>query len=111
MEQIVTVILAIISAVATGGWFVNAKLKKSNEKVDLTDKILQKYQQGVLSVMTDNKEEMKKLNEKLDLIVEFLNGDFVEFCTRKRDEKGRFVETKFLNKRNLKENGHETENN
>jgi len=40
-----------------------------------------------------------------------LNGDFVEFCTRKRDEKGRFVETKFLNKRNLKENGHETENN
>ena len=39
MEQIVTVILAIISAVATGGWFVNAKLKKSNEKVDLTDKI------------------------------------------------------------------------
>ena len=27
MEQIVTVILAIISAVATGGWFVNAKRK------------------------------------------------------------------------------------
>ena len=85
--------------------------EKSSEKVDLTDKILQKYQQGVLSVMTDNKEEMKKLNEKLDLIVEFLDGDFVEFCTRKRDEKGRFVETKFLNKRNLKENGNKTENN
>ena len=64
-----------------------------------------------MSVMSDNHEEMKKLNEKLDLIVEFLNGDFVEFCTRKRDEKGRFVETKFLNKRNLKENGNKTENN
>lgn len=111
MDNLVTIILTIIAAIASGGWFVNAKTKKSSEKVDLTDKILQKYQEGVLSVMTDNKEEMKKLNEKLDLICEFLDGDFVEFCTRKRDEKGRFVETKFLNKRNLKENGNKTENN
>lgn len=104
MENLVTIILAIIAAIASGGWFVNAKTKKSSEKVDLTDKILQKYQEGVLSVMTDNKEEIKKLNEKLDLICEFLDGDFVEFCTQKRDEKGRFVERKILNKNALNEN-------
>ncbi len=79
---IANVILTIVAAVASGGWFVNYKQKKQGDKVDLTDKILQKYQASVLEMMDnrfDYRKEMNAINMQLNNISQFLKNHFEDF--------------------------------
>lgn len=113
-------VLGIFTVIAGGGWFVSHRHKKKEDKVDLTNKILQKYQEGVLNVMDGQtkhiqmqiKEEVGKnyrqietivdtlsvkvdeINDSVGVIVTFLTGNFTAFKIPERDERGRFVKSK-----------------
>lgn len=95
-----------------------AECASQNDHLDMTEKILQKYQGLVLSQMTewekqsqerakeraeqranDNKaiiERLDDLSSKYSDMSEFLNGDFAEFQIRKRNERGQFTSSKTL---------------
>lgn len=110
MDHIFEIITTLTTVIAGGGWFVNWRLKKKVEKysaysenVDLTDKILHKYQESVLSAMENQVNSQSEIKLQLENVIkvtseisEFLNGDFVEFQTRKRDSAGKFIEIKTL---------------
>ena len=107
-----TLIIGILSTLSAGGWFVNyrqkkkleeanavkgeaeadkAKTESDNEKVDLVDKIMEKYQKTILTNMNFNSEKhdqqhVQILNE-LSLITEYLNGEFVAFKEKKTTTK------------------------
>lgn len=102
--MVLTIVTSALSLVAAGGWWVNYREKKEIEQnnamsgeVDLTEKILQKYQQGVLSVMSGNNGELRnKLDNieeqlatlqrqterncsEIQLLGEYLNGEFKKY--------------------------------
>ena len=107
-----TLIIGILSTLSAGGWFVNyrqkkkleeanavkgeaeadkAKTESDSEKVDLVDKIMEKYQKTILTNMNFNSEKhdqqhVQILNE-LSLITEYLNGEFVAFKEKKTTTK------------------------
>jgi len=108
LSTIFNFILAIITLIAGGGWFINYRAKKSieqttasSDKVDLTDKILEKYQKTVLDTMSkideqyekqheDINQKMSKMDKQISKIFveiknieQYLNGDFEKFKNKK----------------------------
>lgn len=108
-DHLFEIVTTLTTLIAGGGWFVNWRLKKKVEKysaysdnVDLTDKILHKYQESVLSAMENQTSGQNEIKEKLENVIqvtseisEFLNGDFVQFQIRKRNDDGK-IECKTL---------------
>ena len=92
------IILAVITAILGGGWFVNYRQKKaiesasadkanmevSQSKVDLTDSILKKYQETVLNEMGQHAEDHRQILEHIGNINEYLNGDYQKFLKSKK---------------------------
>ena len=99
-EVLLNVLLSFTTLVAGGGWFVNYKTKKvaevqknKSDNVDLTDKILDKYQKTVLDSMGGHDKRHDELDqqiheikclqvsnaEEISLISQYLNGGFVSF--------------------------------
>lgn len=91
------IVSLFVTTIAGGGWFISYRLNKSDKRVDLTDKILQKYQSAVLCKMDDHTDAVKEhvtfLLQKVELICEYLGDDFAEFKRIKRDSTGRFAKT------------------
>ncbi len=99
-ETLLNVFLSITTLIAGGGWFVNYRTKKvaeiqknKSDNVDLTDKILDKYQKTVLDSMGGHDKRHDELDEQIheikciqianaeeiSLISQYLNGGFVSF--------------------------------
>ena len=99
-ETLLNVFLSITTLIAGGGWFVNYRTKKvaeiqknKSDSVDLTDKILDKYQKTVLDSMGGHDKrhdeldeqihEIKRIQianaEEISFISQYLNGGFVSF--------------------------------
>lgn len=97
---ILNVFLSVATLVAGGGWFVNYRTKKvaetqknKSDNVDLTDKILDKYQKTVLESMGGHDKRHDELDgqiheikciqianaEEISAISQYLNGGFVSF--------------------------------
>lgn len=100
VEVLLNVFLSITTLIAGGGWFVNYKTKKvaevqknKSDNVDLTDKILDKYQKTVLDSMGGHDKRHDELDqqiqeikclqltnaEEINLISKYLNGGFISF--------------------------------
>ncbi|MDR0831149.1 MAG: hypothetical protein LBN95_13740 [Prevotellaceae bacterium] len=115
LDTIIQAVLAVITLVSAGGWFINYRQKKtiesanaqnailsaSDSAVELAEKIAQKYNALVLSTVNNNAAAHEKrhddVEDKLDTIAaelqiigEYLNGNFVKF-KQERDANGRFV--------------------
>jgi hypothetical protein len=110
--SLITGITGLLSLFCAGGWFINYRQKKAieialsekaqtdanSDKVDLTDKILEKYQKSILDTMGGHDARhdaqdarMDKIQTNLSEISEYLNGGFSDFQRIKRDGKGRFI--------------------
>ncbi|MDR2684044.1 MAG: hypothetical protein LBB53_01520 [Prevotellaceae bacterium] len=113
--QIISAVTGLLALVTTGGWFINYHAKKKNElalaekseveanlaKLDLTEKIFEKYQQSVLSSMKgheDKHDELRmaisEINSEIKCVAEYLNGGYSDFKMVKRDKNGKFISSK-----------------
>jgi len=102
------IILPLITIVCGGGWFINYQSKKAvereksnqertttlSEKVDLTEKVFEKYQKTVLDSMGDHEKRHDKLDKDVEFIAEeiksisdYLNGGYVQFKKTKKNDK------------------------
>lgn len=100
LEYIISALSSFAALVAGGGWFVSYKTKKvadvqrnKSDNVDLTDKILEKYQKTVLDSMGGHEKRHDELDEQIHEIKciqlmnaeeilnisQYLNGGFIKF--------------------------------
>ena len=100
IEHLINAFLSLVTIVAGGGWFISYKNKKiaetqknKSDNVDLTDKILDKYQKTVLDSMGGHDKRHDELDqqireikciqianaEEISYISQYLNGGFVSF--------------------------------
>jgi hypothetical protein len=106
--SLITGITGLLSVVFGTGFLLNYKAKKrlesanaekaqtdaNSDKVDLTDKILEKYQKSILDSMgghdarhDEQDRQMDKIQHSLAEISEYLNGGFASFQNKRRKTK------------------------
>ncbi|MDR1544474.1 MAG: hypothetical protein LBS50_08735 [Prevotellaceae bacterium] len=115
IQTIISAIIGLLALIATGGWFINYRQKKTIESasadnatlsasknaVDLANEIAQKYNTIILSSMGEHEKRHDDVESKLDVLLyevtiigKYLNGGLAKFKKQQRDERGRFIKKK-----------------